>query len=203
MRIEWQIAFWLLMLALVGFGVYLFANVLTPFVAALALGYVLDPIAGRLQKLGMSRVFATLIILAFFVLLLLIFIFGVAPILGRQLVGLAESLPDYVAKLQSLFSEQAAVLMQKYGGAWLDKFGLETAPSADSIQKSLGNFVGQGAHMDRQFHEIAVVGRAGAGRRRYPDGHHAGGDLLSAAVLAGNGQRHPQPDPAAPSRHRL
>ena len=145
MRIEWQIAFWLLMLALVGFGVYLFANVLTPFIAALALGYVLDPIAGRLQKLGMSRVLAALIILAFFILLLLIFIFGVAPILGRQLVGLAESLPDYVAKLQSLFSEEAAVLMQKYGGAWLDKLGLETAPSADSIQKSLGNFVGQGA----------------------------------------------------------
>ena len=72
MRIEWQIAFWLLMLALVGFGVYLFANVLTPFIAALALGYVLDPIADRLQKLGMSRVFATLIILAFFILLLMI-----------------------------------------------------------------------------------------------------------------------------------
>jgi predicted PurR-regulated permease PerM len=151
MRIEWQIAFWLLMLALVGFGVYLFANVLAPFIAALALGYVLDPIAGRLQKLGMSRVVAALIILAFFILLLLIFIFGVAPILGRQLVGLAESLPDYVAKLQSLFSEEAAVLMQKYGGAWLDKFGLETAPSADSIQKSLGNFVGQGVQWIGNF----------------------------------------------------
>ena len=142
MRIEWQIAFWLLMLALVGFGVYLFANVLTPFIAALALGYVLDPIADRLQKLGMSRVFATLIILAFFILLLVIFIFGVAPILGRQLIGLAESLPDYVARLQSLFSQQAEVLMQKYGGDWLNKFGLENASSADSIQKSLGNFVG-------------------------------------------------------------
>ena len=131
MRIEWQIAFWLLMLALVGFGVYLFANVLTPFVAALALGYVLDPIAGRLQKLGMSRVFATLIILAFFVLLLLIFIFGVAPILGRQLVGLAESLPDYMAKLQSLFSEEAAVLMPEYGArGWTDRARTPPAPTA-------------------------------------------------------------------------
>ena len=93
MRIEWQIAFWLLMLALVGFGVYLFANVLTPFIAALALGYVLDPIADRLQKLGMSRVFATLIILAFFVLLLVIFIFGTMQAFGqkfrRALVGIS------------------------------------------------------------------------------------------------------------------
>ncbi len=48
-------------------GVYLFANVLAPFIAALTLGYVLDPIAGRLQKLGMSRLVATLVILAFFI----------------------------------------------------------------------------------------------------------------------------------------
>ena len=73
------------MLVLVGFGVYLFANVLAPFIAALALGYVLDPVLARLQKLGLSRSCRTLVILAFFILLLLIFIFGVAPILGRQI----------------------------------------------------------------------------------------------------------------------
>ena len=82
MRIEWQIAFWLLMLALFGVSIYLFANVLAPFVAALALGYVLDPVAARLQRLGLSRLIATLIILAVFVLVLLVVIFGVAPISG-------------------------------------------------------------------------------------------------------------------------
>ncbi len=151
MRIEWQIAFWLLMLALFGFGVYLFANVLAPFVAALALGYVLDPIAGRLQRLGVSRIFATLIILLVFVLLLLVVIFGVAPILGRQLVGFAESLPGYAAKLQALVSDEAAVLLQKYGGDWLSKFGLDPSSSPDSIQKSLGNFVGQGVQWFGNF----------------------------------------------------
>lgn len=144
MRIEWQIAFWLLMLVLIGFGVYLFANVLAPFVAALVLGYVLDPIVGRLQRLGLNRTAAALVILAIFVLLLLIVIIGVAPILGRQIVGFAESLPDYVAKLQSLVSNETSALLQKYGGEWLGKFGLDSATSADSIQKSLGNFVGQG-----------------------------------------------------------
>ena len=151
MRIEWQIAFWLLMLALFGFGVYLFANVLAPFVAALALGYVLDPIAGRLQKLGLSRLFATLIILSVFVLLLLVVIFGVAPILGRQVVGFAESLPDYATKLQTLVSDEAAVLLQKYGGDWLSQFGFDPASSPDSIQKSLGNFVGEGVRWFGNF----------------------------------------------------
>ena len=87
MRIEWQIAFWLLMLMLAGFGVYLFANVLAPFIAALILGYILDPVVGRLQRLGLSRVAATLVILVFFIVALLIVVIGFAPILGRQIVG--------------------------------------------------------------------------------------------------------------------
>jgi predicted PurR-regulated permease PerM len=145
MRIEWQIAFWLLMLALAGCGVYLFANVLAPFIAALAIGYVLDPVAGRLQRLGLSRLVATLIILLVFVIMLLVIAFGVAPVLGRQFVGFVASLPDYVSRLQALISGEAAVLMQKYGGEWLSKLGLDTAGDAESIQKNLSNFVSQGA----------------------------------------------------------
>jgi predicted PurR-regulated permease PerM len=151
MRIEWQIAFWMLMLALFGFGVYLFADVLAPFVAALALGYVLDPVVGRLQKFHMSRLVATLIITAIFVFVVVVTVFFVAPVLGRQLIGLAESLPGYVSKLQSLFSDEAASLLQKYGGDWLEKLGLNTAPSPDSIQKSIGDLVGQGAQWVGNF----------------------------------------------------
>jgi len=145
MRIEWQIAFWLLMLVLAGFGIYLFANVLAPFIAALAIGYVLDPVAGRLQKLGLSRLIATLIILLVFVVFLLVIVFGVAPVLGRQFAGFVASLPDYVTRLQALVSGEAAVLMQKYGGEWLSKLGLDTTADASSIQKTLSNFVSQGA----------------------------------------------------------
>jgi predicted PurR-regulated permease PerM len=144
MRIEWQIAFWLLMLLLFGFGVYLFANVLAPFVAAMVLGYILDPVVGRLQRLGMSRTVAALVILLLFILVLLVVIIAVAPILGRQIVGFAESLPDYVTKLQALVSEETSVLIQQYGGDWLRKLGLDSMTSAEGIQKSLGNFVGQG-----------------------------------------------------------
>ena len=69
MRIEWQIAFWLAVLILFGFAGYMFANVLAPFIASLALGYVLDPVVTRLQRLGLSRLAATLVILAIFLIL--------------------------------------------------------------------------------------------------------------------------------------
>jgi predicted PurR-regulated permease PerM len=151
MRIEWQIAFWLLMLLLAGFGVYLFANVLAPFVAALILGYILDPVVGRLQRLGLSRVASTLVILVFFIVALLIVVIGFAPILGRQIVGFAESLPDYVTKMQAVVSEETGILLQKYGGEWLSKLGLDSIASADSIQKSLGDFIGQGVQWFGNF----------------------------------------------------
>lgn len=151
MRIEWQIAFWLLMLALAMLGLYMFANVLAPFIAALILGYVLDPVADRLQRLGLNRLMATFVILAVFVIFLIIVIFVLAPVLGRQLVGFAETLPDYANKLQGLVTEEAAVLLQKYGGDWLPRLGLDYASTAESIQKSLGNFVGQGVQWFGNF----------------------------------------------------
>ncbi len=151
MRIEWQIAFWLFMLVLLGFGVYLSANVIAPFVAALALGYVLDPVAEKLQKIGMSRLVATLVILAIFLLVLVVIIFGIAPILGRQFVGFVQTLPDYATKLQVLVSDQAAHLLHKYGGAWLGKLGLANAATASNIQKTLGNFVGDGVQWFANF----------------------------------------------------
>ncbi|MBB4197208.1 AI-2E family transporter [Rhodoblastus sphagnicola] len=151
MRIEWQLAFWFLMLVLAGLGLYMSASVLAPFVAALILGYVLDPVADRLQRLGLSRLLATLVILAVFVVVLTIVIFVLAPVLGRQVVGFAESLPVYAAKLQSLITEQAAEFLQKYGGDWLQKLGIDSASANESIQKSLGNFVGQGVQWFGNF----------------------------------------------------
>jgi predicted PurR-regulated permease PerM len=151
MRIEWQLAFWFLMLALASLGLYMSASVLAPFVAALILGYVLDPIADRLQKLGLSRLMATLVILAVFLVLLTIVILVLAPVLGRQVVGFAESLPVYAARLQALITDQSAALLDKYGGDWLQKFGIDGANAKDSIQKSLGNFVGQGVRWFGDF----------------------------------------------------
>nr|CAB52394.1 unnamed protein product [Rhodoblastus acidophilus] len=85
MRIEWQVAFWLLMLVLASLGLYKFASVLAPFVAALILGYVLDPVADRLEKIGLSRLLAKVVIVAAFVVVLTIVIFVLAPVWAVRL----------------------------------------------------------------------------------------------------------------------
>ncbi len=52
MPVQRQIGFWLLALLLVALALYVLRDVLLPFVAGLALAYLLDPIADRLLVLS-------------------------------------------------------------------------------------------------------------------------------------------------------
>ena len=85
MRVEWQIGFWIDALLLLVLLLWLFSGVLLPFAAALALGYLLNPVADRLERLGLSRLGATLLIMFGFVLVLALIIILIMPILWRQL----------------------------------------------------------------------------------------------------------------------
>ena len=55
MTLKRQIYFWLGSFAAFAAFVYLFSPILLPFVAGMALAYLLDPIADRLERLGLHR----------------------------------------------------------------------------------------------------------------------------------------------------
>ena len=55
-----------------------------PFIAGMALAYFLDPVADRLEKIGASRMVATVVILFVFVLIFLLFLMILVPILANQ-----------------------------------------------------------------------------------------------------------------------
>jgi predicted PurR-regulated permease PerM len=74
----------------------LLREILLPFVAGIALAYVLDPLANRLERLGLNRLIATLAILGLFVIGAGVVIFLTAPFLVRELVAFFESSPAYV-----------------------------------------------------------------------------------------------------------
>ena len=87
--------------------VYLLRGVLLPFVAGMAIAYFLDPLAERLQRMGLSRIMATtLITLVFFVLFGLL-LFLLVPILEQQVVTFIERVPGYV----QVFNERAKPLL--------------------------------------------------------------------------------------------
>lgn len=87
MTLQRQIYFWLgSFVAFVAF-IYLFSPILLPFVAGMALAYLLDPVADRLEAMGLPRLGATLIILVSFVLVFLLVLLLMLPLLGNQLSG--------------------------------------------------------------------------------------------------------------------
>ena len=88
-------------------------TVILPFLVGGAVAYFLDPVADRLQRLGLSRTAATAVIsiialLAFTLLALLI-----VPMLVRQLVQLVNSAPTIFGELQSFLTEKFPHLMDK------------------------------------------------------------------------------------------
>lgn len=100
MSLQRQILFWVGAVAAFVIVLYLLREILLPFVAGLAIAYFLDPVADRLERLGLSRLAATLIILLIFVLGFALFIILLAPVLAQQLAGFAARVPDYLQALQ-------------------------------------------------------------------------------------------------------
>lgn len=68
----------------------------------MALAYILDPLADRLERAGMSRLWATVTILIFSVIVFAISLLVIIPVLASQAAGLIERLPAFVAQLQEL-----------------------------------------------------------------------------------------------------
>ena len=129
-----QIVFWLLVLA--GFILFLvvFREILLPFIAGMALAYFLDPVADRLERLGLSRAMATTLILLVFILLFALALLLIVPVLTQQFRGFVERLPGYVAQLQ--------VLVADPGSPWLENLIGEAGPR---LRENLNTVLTEGA----------------------------------------------------------
>ncbi|HEY6022934.1 MAG TPA: AI-2E family transporter [Pseudolabrys sp.] len=128
-----QLIFWLAALIVFVLGLWLLSEILLPFIAGLAIAYLLTPLTDRLERLGVNRLAAALIIITLVVLALVYLILLVAPILAGQLSSFIESVPGNVTKLQTLLSDPSRPWIQKLLGVGF------------SADKSIGDLVTQGA----------------------------------------------------------
>ena len=87
MRIERQIAFWVVALLVFVGLLWLLHHILLPFVVGAALAYLLDPLANKFTKHGISRLIAALLILGGFVLVVVGLFVVIAPVLATQFSG--------------------------------------------------------------------------------------------------------------------
>jgi predicted PurR-regulated permease PerM len=130
-----QFVFWAGLLAVAVLALYLLSDVMLPFVAGAAIAYLLDPLADRLERLGIGRLGATIIILVVFLIVLIVALGVLIPLAARQVVSFAEQFPGYVQRLQQLLADQGGPLIERLGGQ----------DALQQLQQSIGNMVGQGA----------------------------------------------------------
>jgi predicted PurR-regulated permease PerM len=150
MRVELQVGFWAGAFLLLVLLLWLFSGVLLPFVAAVVLGYLLDPVVERLERFGMNRLGATLVIMASFALLLTLLSILLVPILWRQLSSFVEALPGYAVQLQGLISGEIERLSREYSGGLIEKLGLGKDAGAE-FASATNDLVAQAAHWAGTF----------------------------------------------------
>jgi predicted PurR-regulated permease PerM len=130
-----QIRFWLITAALFTLFIYIFSGILLPFVAGMVLAYFLDPVADWLQKVGLSRVMATVLILVSFLILLVLGLVILIPILAHQMTDFIGRLPEYLSRLQGLVTS--------YDPEWLkEHFGVDAASLKEGLNSLLTSGVG-------------------------------------------------------------
>ncbi|MCX7311737.1 MAG: AI-2E family transporter [Alphaproteobacteria bacterium] len=134
MALERQVTFWIAALAVFIAVLWLLSEMLLPFIAGMALAYLLDPIARRAQTLGIPRAVSALVMVTLVIVLLVVAVMAAAPIVGQQYVALLNKLPGYVDRLQSLVADPSQ--------SWLGSVLGEQLPDA---KKSVGSLVSQGA----------------------------------------------------------
>jgi predicted PurR-regulated permease PerM len=107
MTLERQVTFWVAALLILILSLWLLQGILLPFVAGLVLAYFIDPVADALERLGVPRIVATLLILGASILILALAVIILAPLLGDQVSRFIANLPTMLATLNDRFNALA------------------------------------------------------------------------------------------------
>jgi len=85
-------------------------TMLAPVFASIVLAYLLEAVVIRLQLLGLPRLASVLLVFLLFLATLFFLLFGLVPMLTRQLTQLVQQIPNYITQGQELLLQ----LPQRY-----------------------------------------------------------------------------------------
>ncbi|HLS06039.1 MAG TPA: AI-2E family transporter [Wenzhouxiangella sp.] len=105
-----QVAILALFLVLGVLAFVVFGRMLAPVFAALVLAYLLEGAVLRLERMGANRLLSVIGVFSGFMAVLFYLIFGLVPMVSRQLAAIVRDLPSYIAMAQ----EWVAQLPERY-----------------------------------------------------------------------------------------
>ncbi|MCS3466817.1 putative PurR-regulated permease PerM [Pseudomonas sp. JUb42] len=125
--------FWIGGMLLLCLFIYILHPILSPFLVALLLAYMGDPLADRLEKLGLSRTLSVVAVFALFTLILMALLLVLVPMLAKQLYRLYELAPQILDWLQHTALPWTQAKLGLADGFW--KF--------DKIKAAISEHMGQ------------------------------------------------------------
>lgn len=131
--IKRQMTYWGIATAVFVVTLWMLGDVILPFVLGAAVAYCLDPIADILERLGFSRVLATVTITLAALFVLIIVSLLIVPTLVQQLSDLIEALPNYISSFGNYITQRFPELLD--GNSQLSQ---TTTAIAETLQSKLG-----------------------------------------------------------------
>ena len=128
-----QVMFWTAALIIFVLFLMTFSSILLPFIAGMALAYFLDPVADRLERLGLSRLMATVVILFAFLVVFVLSLMIIIPVLASQFNDFIQRVPGYVSQLQ--------VFITTSNAAWLPEW---LNGQMDTIKSNFSRYISEG-----------------------------------------------------------
>lgn len=130
--------------------IYLLAPILIPFVAAALLAYMGDPLADRLEALGLKRTLAVVVVFLVLSAVALLMLAVLVPMVEKQIGLLAAKTPSYVARLRDLLQPTLDQITDQHGNKVLDW---------DALTRSLGaTLKGAGSAAGKVFATLSKSG---------------------------------------------
>lgn len=101
-----QVKYWGIAVAVFFVVLWLLGDVLLPFILGGAIAYVLDPIADRLERLGLNRILSVAVIALVATIAFVLLVLLVIPTLIQQATALIDAAPSYIATIQTWLTER-------------------------------------------------------------------------------------------------
>ncbi|MEL6640575.1 MAG: AI-2E family transporter [Pseudomonadota bacterium] len=113
LSVQQQTTYWGIAAVVFGLLLWGLGNVIMPFVLGGALAYCLDPVADRLEKMGLSRVLSVAVITVFAILIFILLVLLVIPTLVTQIAGLVEAAPQAPQQIRAFLEERFPALLDQ------------------------------------------------------------------------------------------
>ncbi|WP_025053572.1 AI-2E family transporter [Sulfitobacter noctilucae] len=106
-----QLKYWGIATAVFIVVLWFVGDVLLPFLLGGAIAYFLDPVADRLERLGLSRTLATAVITLFAILIFVLMALLVVPTLINQAASLVETAPQLFKDFTAFLTDRFPTLL--------------------------------------------------------------------------------------------